>query len=412
MIANGRMPIWSTCMPCFRRCADPSLPESYQFARTDDYLTAIGGTGAKVVYRLGESIEHTRRKYHVAPPADYDKWTAACLGIIRHENEGWAGGAHRKIGYWEIWNEPDNRPAMWTGSDDDYFRLYVTAAKGIKAQFPGLMVGGPAAGGTGDVVHGELRPTAFLTGFLNACRTKSAPLDFFSWHTYSDDPHIFAVKARAIRRWLDEQGFRKTEIHLNEWNYLPGNEWGPLLVAGQGIPREKWYAEMGIARGAAFIAAVLVDLQDSPIDVANLYSGDSSPFGLFSRHGVPKTTFHAMKAFRKLLDTPRRIAATTSDGTTFATCAGINAEQSEISILTSNYRGKDRLLDVSVEKLPWPSRPTWKAFLVDDEHNLEPVEPISVDDSPLRLRFNLAAPGVLVIQLHRSLEETGTIRDK
>ena len=146
----------------------------------------------------------------------------------------------------------------------------------------------------------------------------------------------------------------------------------------------------GQRRGAAFIAAVLVDLQDSPIDVANLYSGDSSPFGLFSRHGVPKTTFHAMKAFRKLLDTPRRIAATTSDGTTFATCAGINAEQSEISILTSNYRGKDRLLDVSVEKLPWPSRPTWKAFLVDDEHNLEPVEPISVDDSPLRLRFNLA----------------------
>ena len=70
--------------------------------------------------------------------------------------------------------------------------LYVTAAKGIKAQFPGLMVGGPAAGGTGDVVHGELRPTAFLTGFLNACRTKSAPLDFFSWHTYSDDPHIFS----------------------------------------------------------------------------------------------------------------------------------------------------------------------------------------------------------------------------
>jgi hypothetical protein len=290
--------------------ADPTSPESYQFARTDDYLKAIDGTGAKVVYRLGESIEHTRRKYHVAPAADYDAWTAACLGIIRHENEGWAGGAHRQIRYWEIWDEPDNRPAMWTGSDDDYFRLYTTVAKGIKAQFPALLVGGPAAGGTGDVVNGELHPTAFLAGFLNACRVKSAPLDFFSWHTYSDDPHIYTVKARAIRRWLDEQGFRKTEIHLNEWNYLPGNDWGPLLVAGQGAPREKWYAEMGSARGAAFVASVLIDLQDSPVDIANFYTGDSSPFGLFSRHGVPKKTFYAMKAFRKLLDTQRRIATT------------------------------------------------------------------------------------------------------
>ena len=89
--------------------ADPRRPESYRFARTDEYLKGIDATGAKIVYRLGESIEHSRRKYHVAPPTDYDKWAAACLGIIRHENEGWADGnssRHSLLGNLERTREP------------------------------------------------------------------------------------------------------------------------------------------------------------------------------------------------------------------------------------------------------------------------------------------------------------------
>ena len=295
---------------------------------------------------------------------------------------------------------------MWSGSDEDYFRLYATAAKAIKAEFPKLMVGGPAMGGVGEVAssevgRGEFRPSDFLKAFLSACRSRKAPLDFFSWHTYSDDPHVYAVKARGIRRQLDAEGFNKTEIHLNEWNYIPGNDWSPLLVEGQGERREKWYAEMGSERGAAFVASVLIDLQDSPVDVANFYTGDSSPFGLFSRHGVPKKTFYAMKAFHLLLSTPRRIVTPPSNASRIAWCAGMNNEQTELSILVSNYRSPERWLDLNVDKLPWKSRPTWKAFAVDEQHNLEPVEPTSVDEG-LRMRFEITAPCVLLIQLQRA----------
>jgi xylan 1,4-beta-xylosidase len=86
--------------------ADPRLPQSYDFRRTDDYLRSILATGAKIVFRLGESIEHTKRKYHVHPPADPDKWADICLGIVRHYNDGWADGFRHDIRYWEIWNEP------------------------------------------------------------------------------------------------------------------------------------------------------------------------------------------------------------------------------------------------------------------------------------------------------------------
>src|SRR4051794_1736392 len=131
--------------------ADPEKPESYDFVRTDAYVKAIVATGSKIVYRLGESIEHGPDKRRQRPPADAEKWAAACVGIIRHYNEGWTDGQRYDIRYWEIWNEPDNRPNCWTGSDEDYFRLYATAAKAIKARFPNARVGGPAAGNVGRV---------------------------------------------------------------------------------------------------------------------------------------------------------------------------------------------------------------------------------------------------------------------
>ena len=382
--------------------ADPALPESYQFARTDDYVQAISGTGAGIVYRLGESIEHSRRKHHVAPPADYERWTAACIGVIRHFNEGWADGGRRQIRYWEIWNEPENRPVMWTGSDDDYYRLYATAAKGIKVRFPDLLLGGPSVGATGDVVAGRYRPTPFIQGFARHCQANKAPLDFFSWHTYTDDPGVYKLKAQAIREWLNEQGFRQTEIHLNEWNYLPGNDWGPMLSAGQGLAREKWYQEMGGPSGAAFIAHVLIDLQDSPVDVANLYCGDTGPFGLFSRHGAPKKTFYAVKAFRQLLDTPRRVSVTCAEPAPLAVCAGVNAERTKLTILVSNYQAKDQSLDLVLEKLPWPGRPVIEARLLDESHNLEQVKIECTAESPWRIRRPLPAPTVLLIQIQQA----------
>ncbi len=122
--------------------ADPALPEGYDFRRTDDYIQATLNTGSKIIYRLGESIEHTPHKYYVHPPKDFGKWAEICKGIVAHYNEGWAGGFKHGIKYWEIWNEPENRPAMWSGTDEDYLRLYETTARALKNRWPELKVGG------------------------------------------------------------------------------------------------------------------------------------------------------------------------------------------------------------------------------------------------------------------------------
>ncbi|MBE0538029.1 MAG: hypothetical protein IH624_20395 [Phycisphaerae bacterium] len=380
--------------------ADASQPLSYRFSRTDDYIRPIVEAGTGIVYRLGESIEHTRRKYHVVPPGDYAKWADVCIGIIRHYNEGWADGHQYGIRYWEIWNEPENRPVMWTGSDEDYYRLYAASAKAIKNRWPRLMVGGPSAGAQGRLIGDRMEPYPFVKGFLEFCRDNKVPLDFFSWHTYTDDPYLYAKKARAIRRLLDEYGFTKTESHLNEWNYLPDNEW--IMSAEQGVARRQWFERIGGAEGAAFLTCALIDLQTAPVDVANYYSGDTNWFGLFDRYGLPRKTFYAMKAFRMLLDTPAGVKASGVPEEHLAVCAGINEEQTSLTILVSSLRAMNEDVQLKISALPWKGPVRWEVFRLDARHSLERVLNEVRDATVLVDKYTFEAPCVLLVRLSQT----------
>jgi hypothetical protein len=386
-----------------RADADPARAENYRFAATDEFLKPIVAGGTQIVYRLGESIEHTKRKHYVHPPREPAAWAAACLGVIRHYNEGWADGQHWGIRYWEIWNEPENRPQMWTGTDEEFIRLYITAAKAIKKQWPDLKVGGPAAGATGEMVGERFEPILFLKRFIAACQREQAPLDFFSWHTYTDDPSAYAQKARGIRRWLDEAGFSKTEIHVNEWNYLPDGKWGPMLGAGQGAERRAWYEQMGGPTGAAFVACALAEMQDAPIDVANFYSGESSPFGLFERHGEPKKTYYAMQAFAGMLQTPHRVSVGGARAGELGLLAGVNESGSEASILISNYRGTADTIDLRLANLPWLAKnPRIKTAVqvlrIDADENLQEAGAWTAGGSA-SFKCAVGTPSVVVVKL-------------
>ncbi len=382
--------------------ADPQDPNSYRFSLTDSYVQAIIDTQASIVYRLGESIEHSHHRQYVHPPTDAAHWAAACLGIVRHYNDDWAAGFHHNIRYWEIWNEPENRPAMWSGNDHDYYQLYVTAAKAIKSRYPELSVGGPSVGATGEFDGDTWQPTAFLQGFIRYVAEHQAPLDFFSWHTYTNDPAIYLRKARAIRQWLDEAGFTHTRVHLNEWNYLPDNDWSLMLQQGSPERRQEWFDRVGSAEGAAFLACVLSYLQDSPVDVANYYSGDTNAFGLFSHAGAPRTTYYAMKAFRQLLDTPQRVQTTGWRAGSTAACAGINQQRDRVSILLSNFRCDDPEFHLQVDQLPWSGSTTWRLLQVDAQHNLQQVASGVAAAPQLTLPCRAAAPSLLLVQLQPS----------
>jgi hypothetical protein len=379
--------------------ADPALPESYDFRLTDEYIDAVRQTGAEPIYRLGESIEHTTVKRFVHPPADPAKWAAICLGIIRHYNEGWANGFHHRIRYWEIWNEPENRPTMWSGTDDDYLRLYRTAATAIKQQFPALQVGCPALGASGSFVKGEFVPTPFAASFLVMCRKENVPLNFFSWHCYTADPAELTARARAIRRLLDTHGFTETESHLNEWNFLPGNTWQPITKAGTPAGRQRYYEEMGGAPGAAFLAASLLELQDAPVDVCNFYHGEIGPFGLFTEQGVPLKSYQALRAFQGLVANPRRVATRGAVPGQLAFAAGLGADGREAALLVTNFGDPRPDVDINWKSFAWTGGVTAEIRTVSATNDFATVRTETVAGENPSLRLRLPAPALALIRL-------------
>jgi hypothetical protein len=378
--------------------ADPDDPASYRFAKTDEYVAATLATGAQIVFRLGESIDHGRIKEHVHPPRDPEKWAAVCLGIVRHYNDGWASGFRHDIRYWEIWNEPENRPAMWSGTDEDYFRLYAVTSRALKERYPDSKIGGPAVGATGSIENGAYRPTPFVVEFLETCRRENLPLDFFSWHCYADDPQELVVRAKGVRRELDERGFATTESHLNEWNYLPDGDWSPLTPSGQGEPRKRWYERTTGAEGAAFAATALIALQDAPVDATNFYRGEIGGFSAFDWFGGPTKAFFGLKAFSMSLDTPQRCAVEGGkDG--IAALAGIDAERTRATVIITLRSGEPFTQRVEIAGLPPGREYRWTVSLVDGERSLRPVASGVSRETSLELDVPLSAPCVAVLRL-------------
>ena len=380
--------------------ADPALAESYEFGRTDDYLATVAQTGAKILYRLGESIEHDRVKRFVHPPHDPAKWAQACVGIVRHCNEGWANGTTLGITHWEIWNEPENRPVMWTGTDAEFFALYQTTATALRAHDPALRIGGPGIGNTGELKEdGAFQPSAFLLSFLEFCQKEKLPLDFFSWHCYADDPRELRARAKAIRAVLDSHGFAKTESWLDEWNFLPAKDWAPLM--GQSAPeaRQRAYEAIAGASGAAFLVSALVELQDAPLDMACFYRGDAGPWGLFSEQGVPNAAYEGMLAFSRLKDTPHRAQATGAD-TRMSVWAGWAEDKKAASLLMASTSTKDRETVLDLANLPWNGPTALEVHEAGKDHALTTIRKETMPAPPKEVRIALAAQSVVLVTLH------------
>ncbi len=369
--------------------ADPADPKSFDFRKTDQYIAAIRATGAKIVYRLGESIEHTPTKYHVHPPADPRKWAAACVQIVRHYKDS--------VAYWEIWNEPENRPAMWTGTDEQFLELYEITAKAIKKEFPQAKVGGPSLGYTGKITDGNFQPSPFLSKFLERCKSQNLPLDFFSWHLYTDDPSECVLRARGIRQTLDRFNFTQTESHFNEWNYLPNNDWRPMMQAGQGEPRRKFNEQLASPAAAAFVASVLINLQHAPVDQANIFRADNGGFGLFSSDAIPNKPFFAFKAFNMLLQTPLMLQTTGGNPREVSICAATNQSKTKVSILLSNYKSPEAQIELVVQP-PWTGPTKSELFQLDASHNLTPINHSS---NTTTFTFDAKSPFVCLLKLQQ-----------
>jgi hypothetical protein len=370
--------------------ADADDPKNYVFGPTDKYLAPIADRGAEIVYRLGVSIEHTTR-YHTQPPPDYKKWAKICVNVIKHYNDGWADGKHYGIKTFEIWNEPDIGPRMWTGTQQQYFDLYRTAVTAIKVYNPELKVGGQVS-----FVKGS-----YTRPFMAYCRDQRLPLDFFSWHRYSDTPTDLMDDARLVRSLLDEYGFKSAESLCTEWR--PMIEGFDKVSWKQGTPAGSVRAAFARNRNhesAAFAASALMQMQDVPIDRAHYYTADDSPWSMFDEFGEPGKVFFAFKAFNMFLQTTNRVAVTGAPGGDGVTaCCGLADDGKSAGLLLSNYRGKPADLQISLKNFPLAGDLKVERFIVDEAYDCTPLDPLSLEGRNRTLRLSLPPATVIFVRL-------------
>lgn len=351
--------------------ADENDPANYRFAYTDSLIDALVKNGVEPFFRLGVTIENfVERGYppvNINPPADPAKWARVCEHVILHYTKGWANGCNYRITHWEIWNEPDNNPdikrnPMFTGTFEEYMNLYGVTAKHLKAKFPDLKFGGYGSCGfyagvgsePASAANSSPRTEYFVEcaeKFLAAARKNGWPLDFFSFHSYSD-PREAARQVRFADELLNKHGFTRSSCEriFNEW--LP----------------HAWKGALGTSQQASSVAAELIDLQNGPCDVACIYDARCS-VGSYSPLFNPMTykphkAYYAFTAFNELRKLKTAVKCEAKEG--LRACAA--SADGKVAVMIANDGDKAVPLTLGVA-----GRKVVDCRVTDDAHTDEKV---------------------------------------
>ena len=362
--------------------ADVNDPASYVFVPTDIHLQLTVDAGTKPFYRLGPSIEHYY-KDGTYPPKDYIKWAQICEHIIMHYNEGWADGFHWGLEYWEIWCEPDVKNAdgsrpMWQGTEDEFNEFFSVAIRYLKNRFPNLKFGGPG------FARAVGKP--FFDTFFTHMRETNAPLDFYSWHRYTDNPEDLEKHIRGAREMADRYGYTNTESILDEFNYNAGVMYGETF--------QKTIAAIDSVKGASYTAAAMAVGQATPLDMLMYYGTQPHPLfnGLFKYPNYEKKkTYYIFEMFRDLRELGTSMDVSYSCENIYSVGATDNSGTCAFMLTYFDNNDDAEAKDIALEFVGNGSKVKVSYYLLDENHDnqLMREEIFTADTFRAYLKMNL-----------------------
>jgi xylan 1,4-beta-xylosidase len=156
----------------------------------------------------------------ISPPHDWTRWGELVSELTAYLVDRYG---HDEVGRWgfEVWNEA-NLEVFWSGTRQEYMRLYDVSAAAVKAVDTGLLVGGPGSASVG-----------WIDEMLAHVNASGAAIDFLSTHTYGNAPlDLRPIAARhghpGLPLWWTEWG-----AHASHFHPLHDSTWaGGYLVRG------------------------------------------------------------------------------------------------------------------------------------------------------------------------------------
>ncbi|HEX5482590.1 MAG TPA: hypothetical protein VFZ08_08185 [Terriglobia bacterium] len=188
----------------------------YHWDTLDKAIEAILATGAKPIMNICFKPKPLYPKIddRIVDPTDYSEWEELIYQLVKHCNQD------RKFGieYWEVGNEgdigePGGCPYKFT--PQNYVRYYEHTVHAIRRADPNAKVGGPALANSRSPIGDAL---------IEAAGTGKAPLDFLSWHLYTNHPEELWKTIRYMKTKLAKYpGLSKVETIIDEWNMSLGH---------------------------------------------------------------------------------------------------------------------------------------------------------------------------------------------
>ncbi len=312
----------------------------YSFFNADqilDFLLAIGmkpfielslmprtlASGRKTIFRY---------RGNVTPPKNYRKWATLIRKLAKHWVERY-GIEEVRTWYFEVWNEP-NLHHFWTGSQEEYFKLYRYTVRALKDVDEQLRVGGPATA-----------KNQWIEEFVAFCGKNHLPADFVSTHHYPTDvvegtslgdeediteAQLAQSRRSILREWAQDvhQRARGRPVYYTEWNTSSN-------------PRDPRHDE---PYAAAFVTKTVMEASGlvegySFWTFSDIFAENYFPsvpfhggFGLLNLHGIAKPTYHAFALLHRL-GTERLLV----DGLHHSVDAWVVRGKEAVTVLLTNH---------------------------------------------------------------------------
>ncbi len=353
----------------------------------------------------------------ISPPKDYDRWGDLIQAFTAHVVDRYGLEEVRDNWAFEVWNEA-NLEVFWSGTPEEFLRLYDVTAAAVKSVDASLLVGGPSSAANG-----------WVEELLTHVDSSGAALDFISTHTYGNAPLDW-------RPALARHGREGTPIWWTEWGPTPTHFHG----IGDG------------AFGATFLLHGMKSAAGRMESLSHWVASDHfeelgrppalfhGGFGLLTVGNLRKPRFWALSMAERLGEEEVEAAV---DGDVAGVEAWAARSADRVGVLVWNgtlnqeqAAGEallNRSVTVTVDGLPggehtvrhyrvdeshsniravwhhlgggadWPTTEQWEQLgAADALEELSPPQSVSTSGEPVTFRFGLPMPGVSFLEFTRA----------
>jgi xylan 1,4-beta-xylosidase len=350
-----------------------------------------------------------------SPPKDWDRWSALVRDLTSHLVDRYGLEEVRQWSF-EVWNEP-NLEVFWSGTPEEYFRLFDVTVAAVRAVDRQLLVGGPSTAAAG-----------WIDDLLTHVDSSGAPIDFISTHVYGNAPLDY-------RPVLERHGRGDVRIWWTEWGPTPThfNTIGDSVQGAGFLLRGMKSAAGRVDALSHWVASDHFEELGRPPTLSH------GGFGLLTVGNLRKPRFWALQLLAELGDHERAVEVTGDGANSLVEAMAAHDEDGRLSVIVWNatldqtnmtgrtsldrhvelhvaglrqgrYLLRHRRIDASHSDIitvweriragaDWPTDAQWEqlaaANTLDD---LEPPRPIEIIDGSYRLAFDLPMPGVSALE--------------